>query len=92
MELHVVIQTIGGFAREDADQVNVIGVYEDSEIADFVRKCASLSANVQGVTLNAIPPGFLKTGKEFGFRVPEVHEEDGQLIALPACNRNRITP
>ena len=64
MELHIVHHTIGGYAREDRSETNVIGVYSDASLANMVSLASH--AKTTTVQLNHIPPGILKSMEMLG--------------------------
>lgn len=59
---YIVAGTIGGYAREDADQVVVYGVFTDQAIANKMKLVTG--GKVYPVVLDAIPPGYYQTMKE----------------------------
>ncbi len=67
MQLHIVHKTVSGYAREDAPQSSVIGVYTDSAIAEKVRLVSQ--AEIEVVELNHIAPGILQSIEAFGFKI-----------------------
>lgn len=68
MELHIVHKTIGGFAREDTSKSSVVGAYTDQDRAKRVALVAH--GEVETVTLDEIPNGYVQALRELGY-----HEE-----------------
>ena len=64
--LYAVVQTVGGFAREDAPQARCVGVYADKLVADQVKCLAGSGASVQPIELDVVPPGFVQSAQHFG--------------------------
>lgn len=63
--LYVVAKTIGGYTRESKDAIDVIGVYDDEEVAAKVRLASS--AQMFEVELNTLAAGLLaNAGQLFG--------------------------
>lgn len=63
--LYVVVKTIGGHARDSKDQIDVIGVYDDEELASKVRLASS--AQMFEVEINTLAAGLLvNAGQLFG--------------------------
>ena len=62
--LFVVIYSIGGYAREDADQPQCGGVYTDITQAQIHAKI--VHGRVAAIALNHMPAGILASAKEFG--------------------------
>lgn len=58
--LFVVVQLIGGYAREDAQSASVVGVYRSKEKAELVAAASGFGAQVFPVMLDAIPAGILQ--------------------------------
>ena len=58
--LFVVVQLIGGYAREDAHNASVVGVYRNKDKADLVAAASGFGAQVFPVMLDAIPAGILQ--------------------------------
>ena len=67
MHLHIVHKTVSGYAREDASQSSVVGVYTDPTIAEKVRLVSQ--AQIEVVELNHIPPGIRQAIEAFGFKI-----------------------
>lgn len=64
MTLFVVHRTVSGYAPEDSDKSDVVGVYTDSVLA---QKLALLShAKVAKIELDFVPAGFKSLAKEIG--------------------------
>ena len=61
-ELYVVHATVSGYAREDAMNSSVIGVYTDQQLA--IRVARAASGRVSAVGLDAVPQGILNHMKE----------------------------
>lgn len=60
--LYIVAGTIGGYAREDADQVVVYGAFMDQTIANKMKLVTG--GKVYPVVSDAISPGYYQTLKE----------------------------
>ena len=63
--LHVVIRQVGGYAREDAAVVSIVGAYEDPDTAGKVSLCSG-GAQVLSVEVEHIPPGIRDAARELG--------------------------
>lgn len=68
MKLYAVLGTIGGYAREDAPEANLVGIYTDPDVASQVSLAAS-GCRVEEITLDFIPPGYLKTAEAIGLPI-----------------------
>jgi hypothetical protein len=64
MELHIVHNTVGGFAREDAHQSNIIAVLTDPDMAKKIALASQ--AKVTSLALDDIPIGISKNLIELG--------------------------
>lgn len=64
MKLFAVIYTVGGFAREDAPNAAIAGIYTDEKVADIICKCVGYGAKVVSVTLDEIAAGHISFAKE----------------------------
>lgn len=62
--LFVVVQLIGGYAREDAQRASVVGVYTDNNKAALVASASGFDAQVFPVALDAVPKGILENAIE----------------------------
>ncbi len=58
MKLYVVTSVISGYAREDADQTTVAGVFSDPSVADYIRKAAGFNSAVHIVEVNEVKDGY----------------------------------
>lgn len=67
--LHVVVSTVGGFAREDAARPRCVGVYTDPVVAGQVRTLAGPGTEVQTIEVDHIPPGLLEAAQHMGFEI-----------------------
>ena len=67
MTIFVVHNTIGGYAREDAEQSNIVGVFTDETMAKTLARI--LGANCTEVTLNEVPKGYLSFARELGVKL-----------------------
>lgn len=65
-QVHIVVKTVGGYAREDASVPDVVGAYSDAIVAEKVRKLSGCDAKVVSVNLDSVPPGVLAFAKEIG--------------------------
>ena len=65
--LHVVVQSLGGYAREDADRPGCAGVYTDKPTADAVAKVAR--GEVVTIELDHIHPGYIEMMKMLGIKL-----------------------
>lgn len=65
--LYVVAGTIGGFAREDASEVSVKGVFTDKPMAEKVALVSH--GKVFPVELDNIMPGYLQAFEAFGIKL-----------------------
>lgn len=63
MKLFAVINTVGGFAREDAPNASIDGIFTDEKIAEIVRKASGSTAKVVQVTLDEVKPGYIDFAK-----------------------------
>lgn len=68
--IHVVSQTIGGYAREDAAQASVVGAYLNPEVAEAVCKVSGSGTTVTSIELDFIPPGLAEAMGHYGIAVP----------------------
>lgn len=62
--LFVVVHLIGGYAREDAPNASVVGVYRDKDKAELVAAVSGFGARVFPVAFDAIPAGILQNAHE----------------------------
>ncbi len=60
--LYVVASTIGGYAREDASEASITGIFTDEALAKKVAMASH--SKVFPVPLNQIPPGIEQNMKE----------------------------
>lgn len=68
--VYVVVNTIGGYAREDADQATCEGVFSTPELAEKVQKASR--GQVVAVELDKVMPGYAAFYKEiFGKDITE---------------------
>jgi hypothetical protein len=65
-QLHVVMQTRSGFAREDPSTDVAIGVYTQFVVAQQVASLAGM-ARVISLVLDAVPPGVVQQAQALGF-------------------------
>lgn len=63
MKLFAVINTVGGFAREDASNASIEGLFTDEQIAEIVRKACGSSAKVVEVQVDEVKPGYIDFAK-----------------------------
>lgn len=68
--VHVVAATVGGYAREDSPNVDIVGAYLNPKVADAVRKVAGYGATVTALELDFIPAGLVEAMREFGIVLP----------------------
>lgn len=68
--LYVVATTMGGYAREDASVVNVVGGYTEKEVADKVAMVAH--AKVVPIEINHIPQGYLDSMYAYAMDVESI--------------------
>lgn len=68
--VHVVATTVGGYAREDSQNVDVVGAYLNPKVADAVRKVAGNGATVTALELDFIPAGLVEAMRQFGIVLP----------------------
>ncbi|MBC8737070.1 hypothetical protein F6X40_09640 [Paraburkholderia sp. UCT31] len=66
MEIHVVARPEAGYAREDPSGVGVVGAYRDETVARKVKTLSGTSAIISKVTVDQVPPGFLREAPAFG--------------------------
>jgi len=64
MKLFAVIYTVGGFAREDAPNASIAGIFTDDKIAEIVCKTAGFGAKVVPVNLDEVAKGYISSAKE----------------------------
>ena len=62
--LFVVVQLIGGYAREDTHNASVVGVYRNKEKADLVAAASGFGAKVFPVVSEEVPAGILQNAHE----------------------------
>jgi hypothetical protein len=68
--VYAVVRTVGGYAREDADQAACDGVFSTPELAEKVRKVTR--GQVVAIELDHIFPGYRAHYKEiFGKEITE---------------------
>lgn len=93
-KIYVVARPEAGYAREDPSGVGVVGAYTQEVTAQNVKRLSGMGAQVQEVSLNVVPPGFLKDATHFGIsfdqsdtptRVPPDWEE--HVLEAWACLR-----
>ena len=74
--LFVVVQLIGGYAREDTHNASVVGVYRNKEKADLVAAASGFGAKVVPVASEVVTAGILKSAHElFPERAKELFGE-----------------
>lgn len=66
--LYVVVDSVGGYAREDADRPGCAGVYTDPKVAETVAKLAN-GARVIPVELDYIHPGHYAMAIVYGYKL-----------------------
>jgi len=66
--LYVVVDSVGGYAREDADSPGCAGAYTDPEVANIVAKLVS-SGRVFPIEIDHIHPGYLEAAKAYGYKL-----------------------
>lgn len=64
--LHAVMRTIGGFAREDADRPDLVGVYSDPVVARQVQILVGGGAVVVPVEVDAVSTGLVESARQLG--------------------------
>lgn len=67
--LYVVVNMIGGYAREDAPVPVVVGSYENQRIANIVKLVAGSGATVHPVIVNEIPRGIKQSLEQMGISI-----------------------
>jgi hypothetical protein len=71
MKLYCVVYMVGGYAREDATNAQIAGIFTDKAVADKVRLC--VSGEIKEVELNAVSSGYQKTAMElFGVNLQDM--------------------
>ena len=65
-KIYVVARPEAGYAREDPSGVGVVGAYTKEATAQNVKRLSGVGAQVQEVTLDVVPPGFLRDAPMFG--------------------------
>lgn len=74
--LFVVVQLIGGYAREDAHNAFVVGVYRNKDKADLVAAASGFGAKAFPVVFDAIPASILQNAHAlFPARAKEIFGE-----------------
>lgn len=63
MKLFAVINTVGGFAREDKPHASIDGIFTDEKIAEIVRKASGSTAKVVEVEVDQVKPGYIDFAK-----------------------------
>lgn len=66
-QLHIVVDQVGGFAREDASTPCVIGAYTNPKVAQQVKIIANSGASIHTVEINHVPEGYLRSAEQMGF-------------------------
>lgn len=66
MSLFAVVRTVGGFAREDAAEPSLVGVYSDPSVANDVCRLAGGDSRVVPFELDHINPGLRDTAHAYG--------------------------
>lgn len=64
MKVFAVVHTVGGFAREDAPNISVAGIFTDEKIADIVKKSAGVDAKVIPIIIDEVLPGYIDFAKQ----------------------------
>lgn len=67
--LHIVVRSVGGFAREDSPVPSIAGAFTDEQLAQNVAKVTQ--SEVISVKLDVVPPGILELLQAFSFKLPE---------------------
>lgn len=73
-KLYVVHYTIGGYAREDADQTIAAGVYTDIRLAT-VHKMVCSGGQITELDLDVLPRGVIAAANEMGLIKDELRKE-----------------
>ena len=67
--IHVVVRSVGGFAREDSPIPSVAGAFTDEQLALNVAKVTQ--SEVISVEVDVVQPGILELLRAFSFKLPE---------------------
>lgn len=65
MELFAVVTMVGGFAREDAPSPSLVGVYDNPDLGERVRRVHGM-AQLFPVVLNTVSPGQRQAAQKLG--------------------------
>ena len=72
-KIHIVVGTIGGYAREDASVANVVGAYTSEEVANAVALVTH--SKVVEININEIAKGHLETMTAYGMDVDKLKQQ-----------------
>lgn len=57
MELHIVVNTVGGFVREDSGSASVLGAYTNPHLAAKIKSLWGISASVHTIEVDVVSQG-----------------------------------
>lgn len=63
--MYVVLYSIGGYAREDADTIHCAGVFTDEKLATIAKR--AVNGQIVEKVVNQLEPGYLAHAKALGF-------------------------
>ncbi|MDG1580961.1 hypothetical protein [Pseudomonas sp. GOM6] len=87
--LFVVAKTIGGYTRDSKDEIEVIGVFDDEEVAAKVRLASS--AQMFEIGLNTLAAGLLaNAGELFGKDSKGFQYMASKLTAIEPAAQDKI--
>ena len=66
-KMYVVMHSVGGYCREDADRPACAGVFTSEDVANTVSKV--VHGSVVPVEVDYIAPGYIDTARVFGFKL-----------------------
>ena len=69
--LHVVITSVGGYAKDDQSKPTVIGAYTNPEVARLVRLCCGSRASVQPIEVDSISIGIREYARKLNVELPK---------------------
>jgi len=71
IELHVVVGTVGGYAKEDAPNAHCVGIFTSAEVARKVKMLSGHGVSVETITVDAIPAGLIQQAQAMGMPFDE---------------------
>lgn len=71
VELHVVVGTVGGYAKEDPPCAYCVGIFTSADVARKVKMLSGHGATVETIKVDAVPAGLIEQAQAMGMPFDE---------------------